>query len=340
MTRVSEFDTVRRMMIYMSQNRQQVSDLGDSISSGISVHTAGDSTQAATIARTQESIDKIKENKSRVATVESYLTFQDSVLGSANTLLVRAAELAEQAANETNSAEARSQMASEVYEIRNNMVDLANSTYQGKYIYAGANDNTPPYCTVTTPANQGYVNPSSGEGSERYVFAYDIVTKTTDPADLVTRNVQLTDDVSVRVNTAGNKVFDNAIQYLERLGRSLEGYKTNPATGAPDGTGDAYTSSEYAQQTSDIQACLDGLNNARESDVMTERVDVAGRSRRLETADSIMDLTKTSASEVLDRLQNTDTVEAATQFSLAKTALQASIQVTTSVLDMSILDYL
>jgi flagellin-like hook-associated protein FlgL len=119
------------------------------------------------------------------------------------------------------------------------------------------------------------------------------------------------------------------------------GYKTNPATGAADGTGTAYSfPSEYSTQTADIKTAMNLLDTARQNDVMVERVDLAGRLRRLETADSLLNLTKGSSQEALDKLQNTDMYSAATELSQAQTALQASLTVSTKVLQMSILDYL
>ena len=342
MTRISEFDTVRSLMMYVSQNREQIAKLGDAISSGIAVREPSDSDDTATIAMTQATLDRISQSSNRVASVKGALTFQENTLDSASTLLIRAQEIAQQAANETNDPTARAAMAAEVYEIRDHMVSLANGTYQGKYVYAGANDSTPPYDTVSVPANKGYANPSTWAGSERYVFAYNAADPTKPlAADLVTRNVQLTDDVSVCTNTPGNKVFDNAIQGLERLGRALEGYETLPATGVPDGTGNKYTfPDDFSKQTKAIEGCLDQLKSAQKTDIAQERDDLAGRLNRLSTADSLMGLSKTASNEILDRLQNTDTVDASTQFSLAQTALQSSIKVISQVLGTSILDYL
>ena len=62
--------------------------------------------------------------------------------------------------------------------------------------------------------------------------------------------------------------------------------------------------------------------------------------RRLQTAESLLTLTKTSAQEVLSRIQNADETESVASLAQAQTALQASYSVTAKVLRLTIMDYL
>lgn len=328
MTRVTESSLARNLIGYMTDNRNVIDKLNNAISSGVTVHTPGDSEIAGTISQFQQSLDKATSYKNRITSTGDLLNFQENVLGQVNDLLVRAKEIAAQAANETNSPTIRSQMAAEAYEIRDHIVSLANSTYQGRYIYGGIDDNDPPYDAAT------YTNPSSGAGSQRYV--YD-----TDAGSTTTRSISITDNLTITTNTPGNTLFDNAIQGLERLGRALEGYETLPASGAPTGAGAAYSfPTDYARQTADIKAVMDQLDTARQTDIAPERTDIAGRQTRIQTAKSLLDLTINSSQEALDQYQNTDVVSAATQLTQAQTALQASLQVSVKALGLSILDYI
>jgi flagellar hook-associated protein 3 FlgL len=277
----------------------------------------------------------------RIADVRSGLQFQDDIMKEVNELLIRAQEVATQAANTTNSEITRAQQAEEIYQIRDNLVSLANSTLKGRYIYGGADDDDAPYdaqlLTTYTPAMpaRGYETPLTGPNATRYAFDSDVGMTTT-------RMVQISDGVSVTINTPGNQLFDEALQGLERLGRAMAGYDTlpPPGMGAPDGTGAAFVfPADYTRQTDDIRAALDQLKDARENDILPERVNLGGRLRRLETAEGILALAKTNANEVLDKLQNADIVESASKLTLAQTALQASLQVGTQILQQSILDF-
>ena len=333
MTRITESQLASSLKNYTSMHRATINKLNDDISSGIRVRDPGDSNVAGTISLMQQSIGKVDGYSNTIATTKSALDFQDSVLSQASDILVRAKEIATQGSNETLSAADRASLAAEVMQIRDHMVNLANSQYQGKFVYNGVNNATQPYAKAT-PA---YTNPSTGLANDRYT--YDSSTAGTTGSSAL-RNINLTDNLTLTVNTPGNQVFDNAIQGLEKLGRSLSGYTTTTTAGAPDGGGVAYTASQYAAQTADIKSAMDQLDSARKNDIGIEQTDLAGRLHRLDTAKSLVDLTKTSSQTALDTMQNTDVYTAATDLSQAQTALQASLTVSTKVLKMTILDYL
>jgi flagellar hook-associated protein 3 FlgL len=311
------------------KNRKEVMKYSDEVSSGYRVREPGDTYQAGTISQFRQMLDRIDGFRSRVANLQSSLAFQDDVMTQVNDLLLRAKEVASQAANETNGPETRQQMAAEVWELREQLVQLANSTYQGKYIFGGADDDDPPYETTTA-----YTNPSSGVASLRYRFDGETGTS-------LTRTVKITDDLSVTANTPGNQLFDNALYGLERLGRALEGYQTLPATGAPNGSGVAFTfPADFSQQTDAITESLDLLDSAREDDIMPEKVSLGARMRRIETGLAILDLNKGTATAALVDLQDADIADSASQLQQAQTALEASMTVSLRILNISILDYL
>ena len=136
-------------------------------------------------------------------------------------------------------------------------------------------------------------------------------------------------------------MFGTSIEALERLGRALAGYATTPASGSPDGGGLAYTfPTDYTQQTADIKNTIDLLNKARDEDILPERTMLGGKMRRLETAESLLSLSKTSAQEVLSKIQNADETESVANLTQAQTALQASYSVTAKALRLTIMDYI
>lgn len=328
MTRVTESQLLRNNLNGINRSRQNILKLNNEIDTGLKVQNPGDSELSATIEKYRQTLDKLAKYKNRTAGIKSFLTFQDDALAQSSELMNRAKEIAAQASNETNSPQTRAAMAEEVFQIRDHLVQLANSKYQGKYVWGGAQDGNPPYDPQT------YATPASGGASQRYVW--DNMAGRT-----VTRTVNISDGLTLSVDTQGNTIFDSAIQGLERLGRSLAGYKTNPASGAPDGTGGAYSfPTEFHAQTLDIQAALDQLDSAQKNQIEPERVGLGGKLRRIDTADSLLELTKASAQDALDKLQNADIAESASNLTQAQTVLQASLTVTAKVLNQSIMDYL
>lgn len=328
MTRVTETQLLRDNILNINRRRDQIYRLNREIDTGLKVQEPSDSSVSATIEEYRRTLDKLATFQNRTASVKSFLTYQDDNLSQVGDILNRAREIAAQAANETNSAETRAQMAEEVFQIRDHLVSLANAKYQNKYIWGGAQDTDPPYDPQT------YTNPATGGASQRYVWD-NLAGRN------ISRTINISENLTIGVDTQGNQVFDNAIQGLERLGRALAGYETLPASGAPDGTGNAYTfPTDYSRQTQDIQAAIDLLDQARTNDIEPQRVELGGKLRRIETAEALLELTETNAQEALDKLQNADIAESASALTQAQTVLQASLTVTARVMNMSILDFL
>lgn len=327
MRRVSENQSVRQLVTNALENKRRLADISNQLTTGIKVNKPSDSVDAGAISRYRQHIAKSESYLNTISQAKSFLQFQDNIMNEANEILIRAKELAQQGANETLGGTSREQIAQEVYQLRDQMAQLANSSYQGRFVYSGSDDDDPPFDQTT------YVEPASGSANVRYVFDGD-------PGKDVSKSVRITDDITVALNTPADELFGTSLEALERLSRALGGYKTLPASGTPDGTGGAYVfPNELHQQTADIKTCIDLLNTARDTQIIPERVIVGGRLRRLETGEALLELTKSSAKEVLNRLQDADETETAANLQQAQTALQASYSVTAKILRLTILDY-
>lgn len=328
MTRISENQFTNLLVNYTVDNKARVNKYSEQVATGIKASMPSDSVDSGVIARYKQQLDRIDGYTTTIARAKSMIQFQDDALGQMDDLILRAKEVAQEGANESLTPSARAFLAEEIFQIRDQIVGLGNSSYQGRYIYGGADDDDPPFDATI------YNLPLTGPASVKYEFDGEIGTSQERP-------VNITDDMSIALNTPGSKVFGTAIEAIERLGRSLQGYATTPATGIPDGGGAAYVfPADYKTQTADIKKCLDLLNTARDRDLLPERTALGGKQRRLETAESLLTLTKASAQEVLNKLQNADETESVANLTQAQTALQASYSVTAKVLKMTIMDYI
>lgn len=308
--------------------KQVVADLSAQLSSGVKVTLPSQSSESGSIAEYLQTLKKIDSYTTTIAEVRSSIQLQDDIMGQMNELLTRAKEIAQEGANETVSSTARAHLAEEIFQIRDHVASLANTTYQGRYLFGGAADDQPPYNPST------YTTPATGLAAKRYVFGNQ-------PGATTVRTVQVTDDLAIATNTPANQLFGNSIQGLERLGRSLAGYTSTLTGGVTDGGGAAYTfPTDFTTQTQDISGCIDLLKTATNTDILPERVSLGGRLRRLDTGESLLKLTKNSTDEVLSRVRDADETEAAAKLAQAQNALQASYTVTARVLRLTILDYI
>ena len=124
-TRISDAERLRTGVGQIQSNREKVAKLQAELSSGRRVDLPGDdAANAATIAQLRATDTKYASELRRVATLESFLNFQDGVIGQAGDLLTRAKELAAQGGNEANGTSERALLAQEVFQLRSHEVDL------------------------------------------------------------------------------------------------------------------------------------------------------------------------------------------------------------------------
>jgi flagellar hook-associated protein 3 FlgL len=129
------------------------------ISSGRSVNQPSDNPTAAALL--VENNDQATFNSGylqSIGTVQGQLSTADSTLSSVVTALQRAISLGVEGANGTLSDSDRASIANELQGIQSQLVSLSNASYQGRYVFAGTNTNTPPFVVDNTvPSGVRYV---------------------------------------------------------------------------------------------------------------------------------------------------------------------------------------
>lgn len=129
------------------------------ISTGRSVNEPSDNPTAAAllIANNDEATFNSGYLQSLEA-VQGQLSTADSTLSSVVTALQRAISLGVEGANGTLSDDNRNAIADELQGIQSQVVSLANTAYQGRYVFAGTNTSTAPFMLDnTSPSGVTYV---------------------------------------------------------------------------------------------------------------------------------------------------------------------------------------
>ena len=87
---------------------------------------------------TRDDIDTTKQLMTNIKTARGWLQLEDSVLSNeVSTVITQLKELAEQASTGTYTAENREQMSFEARELFGSLLNLANTRYEGKSVFAG-----------------------------------------------------------------------------------------------------------------------------------------------------------------------------------------------------------
>lgn len=189
----------------INNNLNKMAEIQKQSSSGLKLNKASDDPVGITYSLRYRSElaanDQYEKNTDQAL---SRLDFTDSVIGQAGDVMQRVKDLVTQAANGTNPQEALDAIKSEMAELKNQLVDIANSKMNGKYIFNGEMFDQIPYDTS---------NP-----------LFDAKSVATDKGQV---KYALGTNVTVGISLTGNQVFgdanspDNVFAVFDRITTAL-----------------------------------------------------------------------------------------------------------------------
>lgn len=337
---------------YMLNATSKYNELALEASSGKKVTKPSDDSIATTnILKTNATLDKLNGYLKTMTTTQTELDMLDDSLDSLTKSIQNATDLDTQASNGSYSSTDLSDIKSQIDSILSSVIDNSNTQYNGKYIFSGTATSTPTYKVDATTGNITY------QGSDTSTNSYQ-------------RTVTIADGVTVPINAAGDKLFGSYTTTAPVV--------TTPAAGDVNGT--TYTSATNAdgsvtitkvtvdisantkttstttgagiigtlKQLSDalgngdkstINASLDRLSGCLDTatNVQTQFASVSNRFQITETSDNN---TITQLKEYNSNLQDADLSSVLSELATQKVALDATYQVTSQTLGMSLLNYL
>ena len=199
----------------LDQTEVTQQQLSEELSSGLSFSSIGQNPVAA--AENVQLLNQIQSDDSFTQTTsltQGMLQVTDSALGSVVTQLNQALSLATQANNGTLNASDLKSISNQIAGIRNEVLSLANTNYQGQYVFGGSETSSAPFTLddSTTPATVTYNGDS-------------------DVSTLVSPNAQ-----SIQLNLPGNQVFTSSTaNVLGTLNNLVADYASGvPGSGVAD----------------------------------------------------------------------------------------------------------
>jgi flagellar hook-associated protein 3 FlgL len=159
---------VGNLVSSLDQTQVTEQQLSTEVSSGVRFNSLGDDPVSA--GRNVLLLNQIQRDDNFTQSsslVTGQLQVADSALGSVVTQLTQVLSLATRANNGTMNPSDVESISSQISGILNEVESLANTTYQGQYIFAGGQTSTAPFTTstATTPAVTSY----NGDGNINYL---------------------------------------------------------------------------------------------------------------------------------------------------------------------------
>ena len=129
-----------------ARSRDRAQAAMDEVSTGMRVqHPGDDPAVAAAMVRGRQTVDRLDAINTGAARAGDEVDAADNALQSLATVLSRARELAVQLGNDTYSASDRQAASSEVDALFRQAVTLMNRDVNGRYIFGGDQDQSPPF---------------------------------------------------------------------------------------------------------------------------------------------------------------------------------------------------
>ena len=127
-------------------NNRDTSIAQEELATGRRVNQPSDDPGATAVAiGIHAQTSQIDQFTTNISNVSGLLQTADSTMSSVTTVLNQAITLGVQAGDATLSAANRATLATQIQGISTQMMSLANTTYQGQYIFAGNNSGQPAY---------------------------------------------------------------------------------------------------------------------------------------------------------------------------------------------------
>ncbi len=276
------------------------------VSSGVRVNQPSDDPGAInSILEYQSSLDQITQEQANFAQANTDATAADGALQSASTLMNQLISLGSEGADISATATTRSGIAEQVQGIESEMVALANTTVQGRFLFGGDSPQTQPY-TFSWSSPEGVIQNSS-------------------PTNTV--SLQNLQGGSIIPRMTAQQIFD---------ARNPDG------TPAPGNVFNAIYSLGQALQNNDqpgIESALTSLKTAvaqlgQASSFYGTVENWIQQSQQNATADS------SNLQQALSHVRDTDIAAVATQMTTDQTALQAALAAHGSLTVRSLFSYL
>ena len=359
--RVSSASRYAQLLAGMQINQANFNKLTAQLASGNKIMNLSDSPiGSVNILNTTKQLGQIETFEQNVGMASAELSTLDDLLSLATGYLSEAWDKAIQANNQTFEKSSLKALKVEIDEITKTMVDLANTQYNDNYIFSGANTKT---LTYTIDEKTG-----------------DIVYHGTpqDNKDYV-RKTEVADGVFETINTTGDKVFGwykaqaqtenkenifldkDGNEVIEKVANGVTTYEYKDGTPF-GGTKDDLTPKEdysgvlgalkclsnslqkvidgdseegYADMRETLDMFADSLNT-----ITTEQTKFGGIANRLDMTTSTLETNTENLTAYLSQSKDVDYTTAITQWMNAQYAYQASMQIASASMNMSLLNYI
>lgn len=322
--RITNSSMIRSHMYDTQNNLTNMSKINQQISTGKVINTVSDDPyKAIRIMNMNNEIKYTEKYNSNIDETVGWMNTTDGALESTGNLLNEIKETILKVGNGTYSQNEMKSLNADINEKIKQLADTLNSTYGGKYLFAGTNVDDAPLKVVENP-----------DGSVKLEFSKDKNGQTIPNTDDL--KADISSGINIDYNISVGEILNikdgngNTVNLLDEI--------NNLSTLMNDiANGDEQTAAK-AKETllNDTKGKIDTLFDH----VVNERTSLGVRVSTAEKIKELNDEDILNIQDVLSKTQDTDVVEKFIELKSAEMIYQASIQVGAKLIQPTILDYI
>ncbi|NGM82307.1 flagellar hook-associated protein FlgL [Paenibacillus sp. 7124] len=293
-----------QLLLNLNRNARTMNDTQLQLSSGRKINKPSDDPVGITYSlRYRAELSSNEQYTKNVDSALSWLDYNDTVLGQAGDVVQRLRELTVQASTGSNPQSALDSINQEVLQLKEQLVDIANSKLNGKYIFNGEQYNTKPYDFA-----------KGADGT--YDVSQNITTDSGQIQYIVGEGVQMP------INMTGNDVFghtgdaDNIFTIINNISNSLT---------SGDLTG--------------VSSQLDKIDTRVET-ILSSRAEIGAKTNRVELIrDRLSDL-NINLTDLQAKTEDADYEGLIMQSKIQENIYNASLSVGAKIISTSLVDFI
>jgi len=305
--RITNSMLVSNMIENLNSSITRMSTTQNQLSTGKKITKLSDNpTGISQSMQSSVSISKTKQYSENVDDARTIMNFTETALMETNDLVTRAYELTIEASNSTNSPEEKQAIALEIGQIKEQLIDTMNTTYNQQYIFGGNNVSEAPFSETNGEIMYNGVNLVSGNADLLNTMKSESISF------ILGKGIKM-DVTKSGIDVVGSG-SNNIISMLGNLVKDLE-------------------------DNNKVDDYISKLQSAKQN-VLSLTAEIGGKSNRLDTITTRYKSDLLNYAEIQSNVEDIDQSAVITEYKMQEALYEAALAVGARVIQPSLVDFL
>lgn len=342
--RITNGMLVKNMMGNLNNNLRRMDKIQQQFSTGKKFQLPSDDPIGVSRSlKLHTDLSKIEQYKRNLNDAKSWLDVTEDSIAQLGEVMQRARELTVQAANGSNAQGDLKSISSEIGQLKDQVIKIANATYAGRAIFTGYKTDAP------LLDDKGNYKLTNFEEVGAFTNAGSEIVGDLKTSEISTYNIGVAD--SVGINTIGSSIFGKVNGSLDNtdFGSNVNGYQIE--SGAKESNSTGADQSYLVAMFSDLKSALDNgdtdvinksLSRVDKSmdTLLSVRAEIGAKANRLELTEKRLDSDNITFTQLLSDNEDADMAEVIMNMKIEENVYRASLSAGAKIIQPSLIDFL